>query len=267
MKAKLLLVLLLWAGVVWGQVTVVDKSITLDLSNKIDSIEIIVEGGKAYKFETRGSYKGISISKGVKLYPKLSPDTLQLEKVLTNSKFPDLKFGRNTQYTIVVRQLDEPTTRKYIIKSQSDWSWTTTFGANAIFFSNRSKFISQKADDNSQKVVKIQDRKLMEVLPTIMFTFMNNHNNAPFGFTGGLGINFEEIAVFSGVSLGIGQNIILTGGMGVHKQMRPNSAYYMGQTIDSSITNENLNESQYRVNPFVGISFRLDKNPFGKKTE
>lgn len=107
----------------------------------------------------------------------------------------------------------------------------------------------------------------MVLMPTIMFTFLNNHKSISPGFTGGLGVNFEEISVFTGLSLGIGQNIILTGGVGIHKQMRPNSEYYLGQTIDSSVTNENLNESQYRVNPFLGISFRLDKNPFGKKTE
>lgn len=60
---------------------------------------------------------------------------------------------------------------------------------------------------------------------------------------------------------------MLTGGFAVNKQLRPNPNYSVGQVIDSTITNENLNVSQYRFNPFVGLTFRLNKNPFAKKEE
>jgi hypothetical protein len=98
-----------------------------------------------------------------------------------------------------------------------------------------------------------------------MFTFINNQRNFSPGFTGGLGFDFEELSVFAGGALGIGQNIILMAGIAVHKQNRPNTDYTVGQTIDSSVTSDNLNKMQYRVNPFVGISFRFDKNPFVAK--
>lgn len=274
---KLILLLIFFGFAVqsWGQVDIKNDSIFIKANSDMENFETQIEyqKNKCYKVIIENTFgKNVSIKKNATMLPILSTEPkVEREKndtiIVENIKLENICFKRNTEYVFIITSTEDPKEKTYKIKTHTDWSWTTTFGANSIFFSNRSKYISRIADDGSQKVAQIQDRKLMEVLPTIMFTFMNNHNNAPFGFTGGLGINFEEIAVFSGVSLGIGQNIILTGGMGVHKQMRPNSAYYVGQTIDSSVTNDNLNESQYRVNPFVGISFRLDKNPFGKKAE
>ncbi len=269
MRTKLLLLLLLgWVGAVWGQVDIDTKNskITIDSEYKIDSVEVPVNRG-TYNLDVLGNYNSISIKKGAILYPKLSVDSTKNTESIRKFEFTKLKFKSNTKYTILVSKSEEPKPRKYILYSQSDWSWTTSFGANALIFTSRSKFISQKDSNGSFSVTKVQDSKQMELMPTIMFTLINNQNNVSPGFTGGLGVNFEEIAVFAGASLGFGQNIILTAGIGVHKQNRPNSSYTVGQIIDSSVTNDNLNESQYRVNPFIGISFRLDKNPFGTKTK
>lgn len=264
MKTKIVLLFLLgWVGIVSGQITVDNSLITIDLEQKIDSVEVFIKRGK-YFLQTKGSYKSFSIKKNAVLYGKLSTDSLKEKKNPEKSKQTELKFGSNTKYTILTTHDNDPKIRKYILKSQSDWSWSMTFGANAIIYTNRSKFISQKGDDGNLKVSQVQDKKQLELMPSIMFTFIDNHENFSPGFTGGIGVNFEEISVFLGPSLGIGQNIILTGGIGVHKQTRPNSNYFVGQTIDSAVTNDNLNESQYRINPFIGISFRLDKNPFKK---
>ncbi len=265
MKTKILLLLLLVLGAeTFGQIAVTDNTITIDMNQRVDSVEVLIKKGK-YSLQTEGSYKSIIINKEAVLYPELSTD-LKSDKesnhLINSLNGIKLKFGSNTEYTILTTHDSIPKVRKYILRSRSDWSWSITFGANTLFYTNRSKFISQKADDGNNKVNKVNDQKHIELMPAIMFTFINNHENISPGFTGGLGVNFEEISVFLGPSLGIGQNIILTGGVAVHKQMRPSSNYFIGQTIDSSVTNDNLNESQYRINPFIGISFRLDKNPF-----
>ena len=129
---------------------------------------------------------------------------------------------------------------------------------------NRSKFVS-KETNGSYSVAEIQDRKSMELMPAIMFTLMNKQENFSFGYTGGIGFNFEELALFTGLSLGIGQNIVLTGGVAVHKQHRPNADYSIGQVIENTVTSDDLNQKQYRFNPFLGLSFRLDSNPFKNK--
>ena len=269
MKTKLLLLpLLLITGMVWGQVKVdiqsKPKKITIETDKKIDSIEVIIPRGK-YDLEVIGG-NSLIMKKGAKLYSPLSVGSIQgVTGGKTNSKSSTkIKFGSNTEYVFLVTADEDPKSRKYVLKSQSNWEWTTTLGANAVVFTNRSKFISTEKGQ-VHTVAEIQDRKSIELMPAIMFTFMNKQENFSFGYTGGIGFNFEELALFTGLSLGIGQNIVLTGGVAVHKQNRPNSDYYIGQVIENTITTDDLNQKQYRFNPFLGLSFRLDSNPFKSK--
>lgn len=274
---KLILLLIFFGFAVqsWGQVDIKNDSIFIKANSDMENFETQIEyqKNKCYKVIIENTFgKNVSIKKNATMLPILSTEPkVEREKndtiIVENIKLENICFKRNTEYVFIITSTEDPKEKTYKIKTQTDWSWSTTFGANTIFFTNRNRFITHKTEDGSSAVTQIEDGKNMDLMPTIMFTFLNNHKSISPGFTGGLGVNFEEISVFTGLSLGIGQNIILTGGVGIHKQMRPNSEYYLGQTIDSSVTNENLNESQYRVNPFLGISFRLDKNPFGKKTE
>ncbi len=269
MKTKLLLVpLLLITGMVWGQVKVdihsKPKKITIETDKKIDSIEVIIPRGK-YDLEVIGG-NSLIMKKGAKLYSPLSVESIQgVTGGKTNSKSSTkIKFGSNTEYVFLVTADEDPKSRKYVLKSQFNWEWTTTLGANAVVFTNRSKFVSIK-NGEVHTVTEIQDRKAIELMPAIMFTFMNKQENFSFGYTGGIGFNFEELALFTGLSLGIGQNIVLTGGVAVHKQNRPNVDYSIGQVIENTITTVDLNQKQYRFNPFLGLSFRLDSNPFKSK--
>lgn len=238
-------------------------TITIDLSAEIDSLEILVEKGNYKLYIPSSQLKSLIIKKKAIEYEplKIEKQKASAEALYDESyAITNLVFRSNTQYILYIGVTGEDKIRKYIIKGESDWKWTTSFGANAVFLTSRSRFTSL---DNT--VVQNKDGEMMELMPSIMFTFMNNQRNFSPGFTGGLGFNFEELSVFAGGALGIGQNIILTAGIAVHKQNRPNTDYVVGQAIDSSVTSDNLNKMQYRVNPFVGISFRFDKNPFVAK--
>lgn len=275
-KYVLILLLFGWGGVTWGQV-VIDyskKEIHLRADIPINyEAEIDCEGAKTVKFDYSIKIPrkfNLSITKNAVLQPILSmpADPDKSGSILDSLPFTgNMVFGKNTEYLVTITDEKGENKKVYKFRTKSDWSWVTTFGANAIFFTNRNKFISKLNSENKQIIGEVQDKKQMEFMPAIMFTFMNTHKDYSCGFTGAFGVNLEEIAVFTGVSLGIGQNIILTAGAAGHKQMRPKSEYYVGQVIDNSITSDNLNESQYRFNPFVGISFRISKNPFGKKSE
>lgn len=275
---KYLIMLLLFSciGVAWGQVKIDYGNYTIDITatppvnyeSEIDYRNAKDTNGIVkFKYNIRIPEKfNLTITKN-----SVSQPILSVPQAFTPSPLVPFQgtmvFDRNTEYLVTITDANGDNKKVYTLRTKSDWSWTTTFGANAIFFTNRNKFISKVNSENNQIVEEVQDKKQMEYMPTIMFTFMNNHKDVSHGFTGGIGVNLEEIAVFTGVSLGFGQNIILTAGVAGHKQTRPKSDYYIGQVIDSSITSDNLNESQYRFNPFFGISFRIAKNPFGKKSE
>ncbi|MBC7409523.1 MAG: hypothetical protein H7339_14135 [Arcicella sp.] len=238
------------------------KTILIDLNNPTVSYEVIVDKG-TYTLKIKLSDKKMKEFKIKSETIEYSPLDLKTEKKFNENSIEtisQLNFDSNTIYTISMK-LEDDTERKYIYKSVSKRSWTTTFGANAIFLTNPNSYKTIKSGTDKYTVTEYSSEKRIEYIPSLMFTFMDKSKDLAFGFTGGLGFDLEQISVFSGISLGIGQNIILTGGMAFHKQDKLNSTYTVGQEVDTILTTENLTTKQYRFNPFVGISFRLDSNP------
>lgn len=287
---RLLLIMMVFgfAGQSWGQVEIKDKTIYIDAGSKVKSFETVLDFKKKKDFDNDIDRKKpntytlfyrnpnnyiISIKRKANMSAPLDIDKTSENNKSQNAEehlIGTITFQRNTEYVFTIKGMksdDEEIEHVYKIKTQTDWSWTTTFGANAVFYTNHNKFVSQKTESGEYSVVNINDKKNMDLMPSVMFTFQNNQMNFSPGITGGLGFNLQELAVFFGGSLGFGQNIILTGGVAVHKQNRPNTNFYEGQIIDSEITTDMLNEKQYRVNPFIGLSFRLNKNPFKETTE
>lgn len=276
MKRSLLFVLLFTVSTsVFAQVTIdylvfkikIDATTPINYESEIDFRKCRSKSSITFKYEIEiPEDSNLAIARNATLQPLLRFDQEAVDslKIATITKIytGEITFNRNTENTFTI--LKDENKYKYKLKTKSVASWTTTFGANAVLSYDRSKFIS--AEKDGVNVVKEKkDSQMLSLMPAIMFTFINNQKDFALGFTGGLGTNFEEIAVYSGLSLGIGQNIILTGGLAVNKQITPSSNYTIGQQIPSTITTDNLNESQYRVNPFIGISFRLEKNPFVAK--
>lgn len=278
---------LMVSGGAWGQVEIKDKKIYIDASSKVKSFETVIDFKKKRDFDNDADKKkpntytlfyrnpdnySISINRNANMSAPLDIDTtseLNIDLNTDEQSICTITFQRNTEYVFTIKGTDngEEIDHVYKIKTLTDWSWTTTFGANTIFYTNRNKFVSQKTESGDHSVVSVNDKNSMDLMPSVMFTFQNNQKSFSPGITGGLGFNLQELAVFFGGSLGFGQNIILTGGVAVHKQSRPNTNFHEGQIIDSEITTDMLNEKQYRVNPFIGLSFRLNKNPFKGETE
>src|SRR5690606_3013070 len=157
-------------------------------------------GSTDIELEKRGGYtldlKGLrsySIQKRAKPYDPFKISNFSIEDELLkldDQNDPDsspLRFRSNTAYTLTAVSVDEePQARKFVLRRQPDWGWTITLGANAVFLTNRSKLVS-KEENSVYSVAEIQDSKLMELMPAIMFTLMNNHENFSPGFTGGIG--------------------------------------------------------------------------------
>lgn len=247
---------------------IINATSPIDYECEIDYLKSKGENSSTFTYEiTIPKYFTLSIARNATLQPILSFEKQNIVGIIDTTAATytgKITFNRNTENVFTIAKGEEKFT--YKIKTKSVRSWTTTFGVNSIFSSERSKFIASEKD-GVHTVSEVKDNKMLDLMPAVMFTFINKQKDFSLGFTGGLGTNFEEITIYSGFSIGIGQNIILTSGLSVNKQLTTNSNYSVGQEIPSSITTENLNESQYRVNPFIGISFRLDKNPFGRKTD
>jgi len=84
------------------------------------------------------------------------------------------------------------------------------------------------------------------------------------GPTGGIGFDLDDISAFLGYSYYFGQNIVITGGAAFHKQLRLDSKYDVGQVVPAALNTNDINNSYYRLNPFISLTFALDNNPFKK---
>lgn len=257
-----------------GGVLIENKIITINVDSPVDNFETQLDwkcNKKDYKLELTGNYKSISIKRNTKFQDKLAmkkednKNNQDADNVSVKSAFFSqmLKFGKNTEYVIKVVTEDD-VTKTYKFYTKSKWNWITTFGVNSTIFIDKRKFIPMQGN-NTLRVAEITNTKIMNVAPSIMFTFMDTHSDVDFGVTAGLGFDFENITAYTGVSLGIGHNIVITGGAVLNKQVLPNADFKVGQKIDAGISSETLNSDYYRFNPFIGVSFRFDKNPFVNK--
>lgn len=243
----------------------------IDLNNKIKTSTLILNKGKhTLKITPLSKIETIEID-GRSLDTKplsamvnksLKDSLANFSEIKDDYKTFDFDFKDNTIYTFTIKIVNDTTSRKYVFKSISKRSWSTTFGANSIFLTNPNSYKTIKSGTDVYIVTEYSGEKRIEYIPSLMFTFMDKSKDISFGYSGGIGFDLKQISVFSGISLGIGQNIILTGGIAFHQQEKLNSTYTLGQEVDTALTTENLTTMQYRFNPFVGISFRLDNNPF-----
>jgi hypothetical protein len=261
MKLKITLILTLFFAI-----SVFSQDYTIDATDIMKSSNVIVnKRNYELKIMNFDKIEVFKIEKDFKIAEPLKTDkTLATDgsAFVGTEKTFYLDFDDNTIYTFTLKKASDSEPSIYIFKSVSKWSWTTTFGANGVFLVNTDSYKTIKSVDNTYNIIEYKSEKRIEYIPSLMFTFLNKSKDVSFGFTGGIGFDLEQISVFSGLSLGIGQNIIFTAGVAFNQQAKLNSSFSVGQEVDTALTTENLTSQQYRFNPFVGISFRLDKNPF-----
>jgi hypothetical protein len=82
------------------------------------------------------------------------------------------------------------------------------------------------------------------------------------GLIAGVGFDFDNPTVFLGYGIGWGYNVVLTGGVVMHKEDRLNGQYTAGQVIKENLTTDQLTESTYKPRAYVGLAFRFGSNPF-----
>ena len=122
--------------------------------------------------------------------------------------------------------------------------------------------------DNEFIITKENDRKKLEFVPSIFFTYMpQNHlsRDVSVGLSAGLGFDLDAPTVFLGASFFFNHNIGVVIGITAHKQRFLNGEYEAGQIVMENLNDDQLHEELYTVNPFVSITFRFGKNIFNKE--
>lgn len=258
------------------------KVIKIDLKSSIYTFSTVIEKGEyeiqLENYDDNKRYE-INIEREYHTYESLSLPEVESEKVnnLTNESLYlktidtiDLKHNQDLTIKVVVlgKKEDDGNFQKekeykYTYQTRRKGSWQSTFGFNFIRLSNTDTYFSKTEDDN-YVVTKGTNQNQYDFHPSIMFTWLqNNGKEFRIGGSGGLGFDLEKsISVFLGMSLCYNQNITLTIGMAFHNQKRLNSQYREGDTLTESLDFDQLHKDYMRLNPFISISFRLDKSPF-----
>jgi len=282
MKTKLvLLITLISLNAIFAQQDI-------DVTSQVKNIEIPIDPG-SYIFNIVNANKDATYSY------KVEKKNLEIEKIETPSDFgvslavgvpitiPIGKFTveKGQQLKIIVKESVEivnPKTKKkeiktttfeYIYNTPKRGEWRTTFGFNFIYKIKQNTYFSNANDDGSYTITEGSNKDKLDFHPTLMFTWLSNKHldkkdNWHFGLSGGLGYDFDEsLSVFAGPSFIYNENITLTFGIAFHNQKRLSSNYSKGDIINENLTFDQLHTDYIRVNPFISLSFRLDRNPFG----
>ncbi|MFN0013383.1 MAG: hypothetical protein ACKVU2_02445, partial [Saprospiraceae bacterium] len=152
-------------------------------------------------------------------------------------------------------------------KTPARGKWLTSYSFNFITqaFGKERLFFTQNVGMDSFQITCETNRKWVGFVPGITFTWLSAagfKRDLGVGVSGGIGFDLEKPVVFAGVSFIYNQNLSLTLGVAAHQVKDLNGKYSEGDIIRENLSPDQLMIEPYRVNPFVSLSFRFDKNPF-----
>jgi len=259
----------------------------INVSSNVTSQEITIEPGE-YTFhmshvDVEKEYEISAIKQNIEINKLETPEGFKKEKLTGSNvtrEIKKFKLTKGEKLTITIDVFDITTaagirtrskikTFTYIYKTKPRGEWRTTFGFNFIYLTNQDTYFSKQNENATYTITEGANRKKFDYHPTLMFTwlpskFSAKETDVKFALSGGLGYDLESsLSIFFGPSIIYNENITLTFGAAFHNQKRLMSKYSNEQMITDELDFEQLHDDYIRFNPFVSISFRLDRNPFG----
>ncbi|MCB0712004.1 MAG: hypothetical protein KDD67_06710 [Ignavibacteriae bacterium] len=147
-------------------------------------------------------------------------------------------------------------------------AWQISLGFGSPILLNRHRQFATVRDSGSERY-KISERRsedMFELIPAVFFHWTPTESKLrdwSWSMVGGLGLDFNEAVIFVGAAVTFNQNITLSLGGVAHQVRRLNPKYEADQYIPIELDDEQLHSEYYRINPFVGVTFRLASNIFG----
>ena len=154
-----------------------------------------------------------------------------------------------------------------IYKTPERGKWLTSYSFNFISqaFSKERLFFAKNIGMDSFQITGETNRKWMDFVPGITFTWLpaaGFKTDLAVGVSGGIGLDVDKPVVFVGCSFIYNQNLSLTIGAAAHQVKDLHGKYKEGDIIRENLSPDQLMIEPYRVNPFISLSLRFDKNPF-----
>ncbi|QNH62214.1 hypothetical protein [Hymenobacter sediminicola] len=177
-----------------------------------------------------------------------------------------LSQGEILEVTITRQQDGKLKTWKYTYSTQARGEWQISYGFSFITqgFSKENVFFASP-QDSAYTIKKESNRRKLSFAPSIFFTWVPQKSlsqNWSWSLSGGLGFDFESPTVFLGPTVSFNQNVKFNFGVVAHKQRVLLGKYEENQRITESLTEDQLHDDLYRLNPFFSLSLRFTQNPF-----
>lgn len=155
---------------------------------------------------------------------------------------------------------------KNIYATEKKGKWLTTYGFTYITntFKKGEPFFSKQVD-SVFNVTPLNKRSRLSFVPSIFFTwfpYKDIGKDVSHSLTGGLGYDLEAPTAFLGYSLLYNQNIGISIGLSAHQQDFLNGRYNSGDVLQENLSEDQLNEKLYVINPYISINFRFGSAPF-----
>lgn len=161
---------------------------------------------------------------------------------------------------IIVEKIDgDIKTHTYTFTGIQEKKWVTSFGLAGAYLLETQTY-KTIAENGAFRIVPDGNQKLIEAIPVVQFSYLNIKKDNGFAWTGGLGFDTENLSAFAGGSYYVGHNLLLTAGFALHKQRRRTNKYANEQIVPEALEFDVLNEQYYRVNPFISLTFVMNRN-------
>ena len=149
--------------------------------------------------------------------------------------------------------------------------WLTTYGFSFVtdVFTEDRAYSTRPAEDEGRFLIReVESNTRMAFVPSVMLSWIPAQSDEiQFVFSGGLGFDLTDpVVMLSPIGINYNQNLTLHLGLAAAKVSRLTSQYDVGQEVGENLTEEQLRTRDYRINPFVSLSFNFTTNPFGAGT-
>lgn len=178
-----------------------------------------------------------------------------------------LKRGEELEVTITKKVAGgTPEVWKSVYTTPQRGQWITSYGFSFIsrIFNERESFFS-KPMDSAFVITQENTRSKLDFIPSVFFTWIPEKDlskNFSLNLSAGLGFDLEAPVVFLGGSIFYNQNISLVFGLTAHQQEFLDGVYEENQVITESLTQDQLHEDLYTINPFFSLTYRFGSNIF-----
>ena len=146
-------------------------------------------------------------------------------------------------------------------------TWQVSLGLGSpVLLDGHHRYATEfETETDKFRIVERRSEEVFELIPAVFFHWTPTADELTdwsWSMTGGLGLDFDNAVLFLGGAVTFNRNITLSVGGVAHQVQRLNPKYEVGELLPVGLDTDQLHTDYYRVNPYVGVTFRLSSNIF-----